>query len=241
MSTVVENEVVGPELSEHLKNRAPSTIRLAHMEFLKRKDKIEEINTVIGNVSLPVHPAMEKRLYNLDAEDSPFKNGVIKYTATVGFEETQRAFLNIIASGGFDTEGLHCQVTDGGIQAMELVVLGVCGPAGSFKKPLLLIDAAYINYSLISSRLGRKTVSVTRQLQEDGQFTLPDIKEIKNTIKKCSPGGLLVIPYNNPTGQFYSKDTMLILAELCIRYNMWMISDETYRELFYIDNETTSI
>jgi len=85
MFTVVESEVVGPELSEHLENRVPSTIRLAHMEFLKRKDKIEEINTAIGNVFLSVHPAMEKRLYNLDAEDSPFKDGVIKYTAYINY------------------------------------------------------------------------------------------------------------------------------------------------------------
>jgi aspartate aminotransferase len=81
MFTVVESEVVGPELSEHLENRVPSTIRLAHMEFLKRKDKIE----AIGNVFLSVHPAMEKRLYNLDAEDSPFKDGVIKYTAYINY------------------------------------------------------------------------------------------------------------------------------------------------------------
>jgi len=154
-----------PQLSEHFKGRNPSAIRLAQIEFMKRRDRVNRINVAIGNVSLPMHPAMIRRMRTLDAPESPFREGVVKYTATVGMEEARQAFKNIIASSDFETTGLHIQVTDGGSQAMELVILGVCGPAESREKPLLLIDPAYTNYSLMAARLGRKVVCSTMPFQ----------------------------------------------------------------------------
>ena len=230
-----------PKLSRHFESRKPSAIRVAQIEFAKRKDDVEAINTAIGNVSLPTHKAIQKRLFNLNAADSPFRKGVVKYTPSVGMKEANKAFLNIIASSGFKTDNLYSVVTDGGSQAMELVLLGVCGPPGSSEHPILLIDPAYTNYNAFASRLGRKTVSVQRNLQNNGKFTLPDIEEIEKTIEEHKPGALLVIPYDNPTGQFYDIETMITLGKLCVKHNLWMISDEAYRELHYGGNKTSSI
>src|SRR5699024_11804988 len=44
---------------------------------------------------------------------------------------------------------------------------------------------------------------------------------------------MLIIPYDNPTGQLYSEEMMLEIAKLCVKYNMWLLSDEAYRGLFY--------
>lgn len=230
-----------PELSRHFATRAPSAIRLAQIEFMKRTDKVKEVNVAIGNVSLPMHPAMQNRLKNLTASGSPFEKGVVKYSSTVGFQETNDAILNIIASSGFDTSKLSTQITDGGSQAMEIVIVGVCGDAGTDDRPLLLIDAAYTNYKAMADRIGRKTISVTRKLQDNGKFTLPDISEIENVIEKHKPGAMVVIPYDNPTGHFYNKKSFMKLAELCVKYNMWLISDEAYRELYYVDDEISSV
>ncbi len=230
-----------PKLSKHFKSRQPSAIRLSQIEFMKRTDGVKDINTAIGNVSLPAHPKLQERMFNLKAENSPFKNGAVKYTSTAGLKETNDAFLNIIASSGFDINNLYSQITDGGSQAMELVIVGLCGDAGTDESPLLLIDAAYTNYNAMASRVGRKTVSVTRKLEKDGKFTLPDIKEIEDKIKKYKPNALIVIPYDNPTGHFYDHETLKMLAQLCVKYNMWMVSDEAYRELFYTKDKTSSI
>lgn len=230
-----------PELSSHFLKRQPSVIRTAQIEFRKRMDQIEAINVAIGNVSLPMHPAMMRRVANLQAEDSPFRNGAVRYTPTVGVEETREAVRHIIASSGFAVDRLHVQITDGGSQAMELVILGVCGDVGTGEKPLLIIDPTYTNYTAMASRLGRSVVSLQRELQADGRFTLPDRSRIEGIIKKNKPGALLVIPYDNPTGQLYSREQILELAELCVRYNLWMISDEAYRELLYTDAEAISI
>jgi len=222
-----------PRLSEHFASRQPSVIRMAQIEFAKRRDDTREVNVAIGNVSLPMHPAMQQRLENITAAGTPFADGVVKYTATVGLAETNDAFLNIIASSGCETTGLHSQVTDGGSQGMELVLVGCCGPAGSDERPLLLIDAAYTNYTAFAQRVGRRTVSITRSLGTDGRFSLPSREEITATIERHRPGAMVVIPYDNPTGQLYDRDSLVDLARLCVAHDMWLISDEAYRELYY--------
>ncbi|MCP4572260.1 MAG: aminotransferase class I/II-fold pyridoxal phosphate-dependent enzyme [bacterium] len=231
----------GPSLSAHFASRQPSVIRLAQIEFAKRQDEVEDLNVAIGNVSLPMHPAMQARMRTLGDPGSPFAEGVVGYSATVGLAETNAAFLNIIAASGCDTAGLHSQITDGGSQAMELVVVGCCGPAGSDEKPLLLIDAAYTNYKAFAERVGRDTASITRTLGDDGRFSLPDRAEIASTIAATKPGAMVVIPYDNPTGQLYDRAALIGLAQLCVEHDLWLISDEAYRELYYVGDEAVSV
>ena len=230
-----------PPISAYFAARQPSAIRLAQTEFIKRTDHVQAINTAIGNVSLPMYPAMQNRMFMLNASASPFRDGVAKYSETVGTQETRAAFLNVLASSGFATENIHVQITDGGSQAMELMLLGTCGNAGSHDQPLLLIDAAYSNYISLAARVGRPTVSVARMLGDNGHFTLPNFAEIEAVIEKEKPGALLVIPYDNPTGQFYSQEMMNYFARLCVKHNMWLVSDEAYRELFYTKDTVSSI
>ncbi|MDX2474165.1 MAG: aminotransferase class I/II-fold pyridoxal phosphate-dependent enzyme [Candidatus Krumholzibacteria bacterium] len=230
-----------PRLSRHFASRQPSVIRLAQIEFAKRQDSTQDVNVAIGNVSLPMHPAMQARLGALTAPGTPFADGVVKYSATVGLAETNDAFLNIIASSGCKTDSLHCQVTDGGSQGMELVIVGCCGAAGTTEQPLLLIDAAYTNYTAFAERVGRETVSITRTMDEEGHFSLPSEAEIEATIIKHRPGAMVIIPYDNPTGQLYERAALVKLARLCVEHNLWIISDEAYRELYYTDDEPVSV
>ena len=225
-----------PMLSKHFEARTPSDVRLAQMKYDERKVKPEAvINVGIGNVSLPTNPAMQKRMFALNAPESPFAKGVIRYTGTAGLTETQDAFKNILKSEGFDTSKLFVQVTDGGSSGMELLLIGVCGEAGTGEKPLMMIDPAYTNYISFAERVGRKTVTIKRKLGEDGKFGLPELDKIEEMIKEHNPGALLVIPYDNPTGQLYDHETLAGLAKLCVKYNMWMVSDEAYRELYYVE------
>ncbi len=182
-------------------------------------------------------PLCKKRMFELNSPDSPFANGVIRYTGTAGTDEARAAFKNILKSEGFNTDNLYVQITDGGSTGMELLILGVCGPAGSDERPLMVIDPAYTNYISFAERLGRKIVTITRYMDEDGKFNLPDMEEVEEAIKKHKPGALLVIPYDNPTGQYYTYDLLKDLARLCVKYNMWLASDEAYRELYYTGDE----
>jgi aspartate aminotransferase len=230
-----------PALSAHFEARTPSAIRVAQLRYLERTDGVEAINVAIGNVSLPMHPAMLARLQAIGGAESPFRQGVVQYTATAGMDETRKAFLNIIASSGCSTEGLRVQTTDGASLAMELMIVGTCGPAGSPDRPLLLIDAAYTNYKAFANRLGRATISCARTLQDDGRFSLPALDCLAALMRERRPGALVVIPYDNPTGQLYTREALVALARLCVEHDLWLVSDEAYREMFYTGGAPVSI
>ena len=234
----IKNNNQKPNISNHFKAKTPSAIRIAQINFSSRKDRVAAVNVGIGNVSLPLHPAVRKRLFNLDRPQSPFKKGVVGYAPSVGEKETRQAFLNIIAASGLKTNNLHVQITSGASQAMELIFLGTTDP---HEKPVLLIEPAYANYPAMAQRTNRRTVSIKRTLQPNGQFTLPDMGEIEKVIKKNQPAAMVVIPYDNPAGQFFNRQTMFRLASLCTKHNLWLVSDEAYRELYYDKQKTSSV
>ena len=229
------------EISTHFRHRHPSPIRLAQILFSQRPDRaqVEVINVAIGNVSLPMHPAMRARLRALGTPEGAFSDGVVKYTATIGTDEAQAAFKNIIASAGAVSEGLHCVVTDGGSQAMSLMVLGVCGPRS--ERPLMLLDPAYTNYVDMARRAGVPTVSLRRSLGEDGAFALPDLDQLRAALRTHRPRGIVVIPADNPTGQLLPQQVLVAIARLCVEQNIWLISDEAYRQLHYTDAPVSSV
>ena len=230
---------MAPNLSSHFENRLPSAIREAQIIFTQREDKneIQVVNLAIGNVSLPMHPAMQNRLNEMG--EIRFKDGVVKYTPSVGTDEAREAFLNIIGSEGVDTSHLYCMITDGGSQAMELMMLGVCGP--SSEKPLMLLDPAYTNYIEFGKRLSIPIVTANREISDDGTFEPLALDEIEKIITENAPGGLLVIPTDNPTGQFLNQRQLIDLAKICVNHNIWIVSDEAYRQLYYGEDGSSSI
>lgn len=230
-----------PELSPHFAARQPSAIRRAQILFAERADRasVRVVNLAIGNVTLPTHPAMLARLRSLGAPGSPFANGVISYGATVGTEEAQAAFRRVIASAGCKTDGLSCVVTDGGSPAMELALLGVCGPKAT--RPVLLLDPVYTNYMDMARRIAAPTVAVRRELGADGRYAAPDLAALERVIETHRPTALLVIPADNPTGSYLDQATLADLARLCVRHGLWLVSDEAYRQLHYTGAPVSSV
>ena len=221
------------KLSPLYENRKPSNIRLAGIEYTKRTDGVKAVSVAIGNVSLPMHPAMIKRMNKLAETDSPFVNGVVKYSETKGTVECNQTILHILNASGIKTEGLFTQITDGGSQGMELVLAGTV----TKERPLMLINPAYSNYESFAQRLGLPVVSVSRKLQIDGEYSFPEMSEIETLIKENNPGAMVVIPFDNPTGQLIKWNDFVELAKLCVKYDMWLVSDEAYRELCYTEIE----
>lgn len=222
-----------PKLSDHFAGRQPSPIRQAQIRALARPDRADLVivNLAIGNVSLPMHPALTARLRALGGPDSPFADGVVKYSPTSGLDDARRAFLNVIASCGATTSDLSVLVTDGGSMAMELMVLGVSGPRS--ERPLLLLDPSYSNYSDMARRVGARTLAARRQLGPGSRYSLPDLEVLGRMIARERPSALVVIPADNPTGQFLDLEALASLARLAVEHDLWLVSDEAYRQLTY--------
>ncbi|OUX30122.1 MAG: hypothetical protein CBE24_07225, partial [bacterium TMED264] len=171
-----------PLISNHFKDRKPSSIRQAQIKFSKRQDKkeVRVINLAIGNVSLPIHPSMKKRMENLGNKD-PFSGGKVPYTSTIGLKETRNAFLKAIATLDIDVTNLFINITDGGSSSMEIMMLGVCGP--SSKNPIMLLDPSYTNYIQFCKRLDIPVLSTNRRLRDDGTFATLNFNKILDMVK----------------------------------------------------------
>jgi hypothetical protein len=68
-------------LSSYFSERNPSDNRLAQIVFASRTDGVQAVNVSVGNVSLPMHPAMHRRMITLS--ESPYAEGSLPYSATV--------------------------------------------------------------------------------------------------------------------------------------------------------------
>ena len=234
---------MAPKISEHYKNREPSAIRKAQILFNARKDRdqINVINLAIGNISLPMHSVMIEAMASLSKKESPFSNGVVKYTPSVGSKDCQNAIIHSLNAELEDSEldNLNCVITDGGSQAMELMLLGVCGP--SSVNPILFIDPTYTNYIEFCNRLSIPYVIYSRKINSDGSFTGININKISDIIDESNPKGIVIIPGDNPTGQQISQDEIFEIANICIEKDLWLISDEAYRSLYYTESGQTSV
>ncbi len=236
-------------VSGYFEEIEPSRIRAAQMKFRKRVEKeiaegkkpTKAINVAIGNVSLLTHPAMLERY--LKPQDEALRKGVWRYTETVGRDKCNEAFTNIIKS--FLPDGvnpkLYSMVSDGSSQLMRLAITGMCGEPGKNERPLLVIDPIYTNYLSIARETGRSVASVRRTLQDNGKFTDVGTSNIESSMKKHKPGALLIIPYDNPSGQLMRQKTIEEYARLCLENEIFLISDEAYRGLYYTGDEAPTI
>ena len=234
---------MSPSISEHYKNREPSAIRKAQILFESRDDFsiIDVINLAIGNISLPMHPAMVSRLKNLGSLNSPFSGGVVQYTSSEGTVECKTAIINSINAelSQSISKDVNCVVTDGGSQAMELMLLGVSESKGN--NPIMVIDPLYTNYVELAKRLSKPMVSLERKLKSDGSFGGLDNIKIRKLVDEKNPNGILIIPADNPTGLQMSQNSINDIAKICVEKDIWLISDEAYRNIYFSDNGPSSI
>ncbi|WP_025209277.1 pyridoxal phosphate-dependent aminotransferase [Hippea sp. KM1] len=227
----------------------PSGLRLAQTVFEKRlkrdiaegKKPIEAVNVAIGSVSLKTHPKLLQRFLN--PTDEELINGIWRYGETPGTQKANEVFIKIIKA--FLPEGvnprLYSIIQDGGSGAMRTAILGLCGDAGADDRPLLVMNPTYTNYKAVADELGRRIVAVERALDRSGNFNHVAVEKIEEAVRRYKPGALLIIPYDNPSGQLMRQKTINEYVRICLENDMFIISDEAYRGLYYTDDEPPSV
>ena len=225
---------VDPYISDYFQQLQPSPLRGAKQIAIKRADEVRVIDASIGSVSFPTYPAIKERMGRLSTD---FADGSLPYTPTAGTKEAQDAFRKIAEANGVDWSNLHIQITNGGSLGMEYMMLGAC----SEEKPLMGFSPLYANYSSYSDKLRLPVVTMQRELQDDGVFTMPSEAEVESFVEQEKPSALLVIPADNPTGAYFSQERLEYLAKLCVKHNMWLVGDEAYFGLQYTEDQASSI
>lgn len=148
------------------------------------------------------------------------------------FLDSLTAYYNKLGYEFIDPKNI--QVTTGGSEAISMAFFATCEVGDE----VIVFEPFYTNYNSYAMVNQVKLVPV-RTYGKDG-FHLPEAKEIEKKITSKTRAILICNP-SNPTGTVYSKKEMDILVEIAERKNLFLISDEVYREFVYDGKKHVSI
>ena len=170
-------------------------------------------------------PDIETPKMILDAvRHSDFK--VLEYSHSAGNESYRRKLVGYYERVGIHVNHTEIIVTTGGSEAIQFGFMA-CLDAGD---EVIIPEPFYANYNGFAVAAGIKVVPVTSYI-ENG-FALPPIEEIEKKITARTKAIVICNP-NNPTGYLYSEAEMQQLKEIILKYNLYLFSDEAYREFCY--------
>jgi aspartate aminotransferase len=179
---------------------------------------VQVIHLNIGQPDLPTPEAMRRRL-----AEAP---EVIAYTPSGGTPEYLGTLLRYYAGLGIALEEREILATTGGSEAL-LFALIACGDVGA---EALVVEPFYTNYNAFATMAGVRIVPLTSR-GEDG-FHLPARAAWDAAITPATRMVILCNP-NNPTGTVYTREELDMVAGFCRDQQLFLISDEVYRELAY--------
>ena len=164
----------------------------------------------------------------LDAIKAP-ADGIIPYAPSHGQPETVRAWCRYYATLGFDVGPQDVLVTTGGGEAIGFAMMAVADPGDE----ILIFDPTYASY-LGFAAIG--TIELVPIAAPPPDYHLPAPNEIEGYITERTRAIVVVNP-NNPTGTVYSRDELAAVMDLAKRHGLFVIADETYRELVFDGRE----
>ena len=209
-----------PSISDKGKAMPASPIRklVPYAEEAKRKGvKVYHLN--IGQPDIPTPEVALNAIRNINLK-------VLEYSHSAGNESYRRKLALYYQSIGINIDHTEILVTTGGSEAVMFAFMSCINPGEEVITP----EPFYANYNGFATTAGIKIVPVTSVIEEE--FALPPIAEIE---KKITPRtrGIIICSPNNPTGYLYSKEELLHLKEVVKKHDLFLFSDEAYREFCY--------
>lgn len=159
-----------------------------------------------------------------------YTHNVIEYSHSAGNETYRKKLSKYYQNLDIDINYNEILITTGGSEALLFAFQSTLNPGDE----LIIPEPFYTNYNAFAIASGVKLIPVTSTIETG--FALPPIAEFKKLITKKTKGILMCNP-NNPTGYLYSKQELYALAVLVKEYDLYLYSDEVYREFCY-DGET---
>jgi aspartate aminotransferase len=200
--------------------------RLVPLAVAARKRGIHVYHLNIGQPDIPTPQSFMNGVRQADID-------VLSYAPAPGIPETLEALLGFYRGMGIDLDESQLRVTIGGSEAFAFALQTTCNPGDE----VLIPEPFYPNYAGHALMNGITVVPMTTHI-EDG-FHLPSLEEIEGLITPRTAAILFSTP-GNPTGVAYTREEMEGIGALAKRHDLFVISDEPYRELMY-DGHATSI
>lgn len=158
---------------------------------------------------------------------------VIAYAESGGVTELLDAMIDYMKMYDMHYERKDLLITDGGSEALTLIFTALLNPG----EEALIAEPFYTNYRTFCNQVNGKLVPLTTKAEDGYAWAKKDLIEAAitpNTKAICciSPG--------NPTGRVLTLDEMKLIGEIAKEHDLWIISDEVYREFAYDGREVTS-
>ena len=209
-----------PHISERAIEMPQSPIRkLAPLatEAAARGTKIYHLN--IGQPDLKTPEVGLEVLRHID-------RSVLEYSPSQGFLSYREKLVKYYAHYDIELSVDDIIITTGGSEAVLFAFLSCLNPGDEIIVP----EPAYANYMAFAISAGAKIRTISTTI-EDG-FALPAVEKFEELINEHTRAILICNP-NNPTGYLYTRREMNQIRDLVKKYDLYLFSDEVYREFIY--------
>lgn len=213
--------------SQRVNSMQSSPIRkLAPFEESAKKRGIKVYHLNIGQPDIKTPEEFFKAVKNFDKK-------VLEYCPSNGTEDLINSMQKYYSTYKIKLSKDELLVTNGGSEALLFALMAVCDPDDN----VLVPEPFYTNYFGFGQSVNVKINPITTKA-ENG-FHLPSKEDIISKINPKTKAIMISNP-SNPTGTVYSYNEIRMLSEIALEYNLWIISDEVYREFVYDNQEYTS-
>lgn len=174
------------------------------------------------NIGQPDLPSPQKALDCLKEIDRK----ILEYSPSQGYRSLRQSLVNYYERYQIKLNADEIIITSGGSEAVLFAFMSCLNPGDEIIVP----EPAYANYMSFAISAGAVIRTVTTTIEEG--FCLPKVEKFEELINDRTRAILICNP-NNPTGYLYTQKEMNQIRDIVKKYNLYLFSDEVYREFIY--------
>ena len=209
-----------PKISHRGEEMPSSPIR--KLTPLANDAKARGVKVYHLNIGQPDLPTPQKAL---DALQNVGRQ-VLEYSPSQGFLSLREKLVDYYSRYNIILNPDDVIVTSGGSEAVLFAFLACLNPGDEIIVP----EPAYANYMAFAISAGAVIRTVTTTIDEG--FSLPKVEKFEELITERTKA-ILICNHNNPTGYLYTRAEMNRIRDLVKKYDLYLFSDEVYREFIY--------
>ena len=193
--------------------------KLAPLADAAKQRGVHVFHLNIGQPDLPTPQAAIDAIRNIDRK-------VLEYSPSAGYRSYREKLVGYYAKFNINLTADDIIITSGGSEAVLFSFLSCLNPGDEIIVP----EPAYANYMAFAISAGAKIRTIATTIEEG--FSLPKVEKFEELINDRTRAILICNP-NNPTGYLYTRREMNQIRDLVKKYDLYLFSDEVYREFIY--------